>query len=281
MVRTDAVRAAAGRLARSGIEVAQVFDPSRLALPPRRGYGGEIAFIAVYRARHAQRLRRLLQDLDHSVTVRLWCLNEPPEHMYELTEGHGPGTRFTLLNRLVETIPPSRRRDGLVISDDDYSFRVGNLTQLVKAGRALGLDAWQPAHSASSWVSYPFVRRRIGTVLRRTTFVEQGPLLVLSKRAQEVFLPLPEDLGMGWGAEVRWSSVFANRQLNLGIVDALATRHLPADDGYDRNAQRRQLSEILEEAGIESLEQLQREYSRLGPWKGRQLLHSELKRLYP
>jgi hypothetical protein len=266
------LRAVAGRGKRSVLTSLQALDPSRFALPPRTTATGSIALVAVYRSRHAERLRRLLETLHNSAVVRLWCLDEPPDSLGRVTEGHGPGTRFSLLNRLIDTIPLSERLNGLVVSDDDYSFRVGSLPQLVAAGRALSLDMWQPAHCASSWVSYPFVRRCTGTVLRRTTFVEQGPLLVLSARAQRALLPLPEDLGMGWGAEIRWADAIAASGLRLAIIDALAIEHLMAGEGYDRNEQRVQLGLILDEAGIPSVEHLQHEHSRVGVWKGRRML---------
>ena len=181
------------------------------------------------------------------------------------------------MNRLIDTIPRSERLNGLVLSDDDYSFRVGSLRQLVAAGHALSLDMWQPAHCASSWVSYPFVRRCTGTVLRRTTFVEQGPVLVLSARAQRALLPLPEDLGMGWGAEIRWADAIAASGLRLAIIDALAIQHLVAREGYDRNDQRIQLNLILGEAGIPSVEHLQHEHSRVGLWKGSRMLRGSMR----
>jgi hypothetical protein len=109
-------------------------------------------------------------------------------------------------------------------------------------------------------------------VLRRTTFVEQGPVLVLSARAQRALLPLPEDLGMGWGAEIRWADAIAASGLRLAIIDALAIQHLMAGEGYDRNEQRIQLSLILDEAGIPSVEHMQHEHSRVGVWKGRRML---------
>jgi hypothetical protein len=260
-------------VAKSLIAAAQSLDPSRLALVGHRSSEGSVALVAVYRARHAERLQRLLAGVHPNVTVRLWALDAVSDHLRSLTVGHGPGTRFALLNQLIDTIPEADRRDGLVLSDDDYSFRVGDLEQLVAVGQALDLDVWQPAHSRDSWANFHFVRRRTGVVLRRTSFVEQGPVLVFSARAQQDLLPLPEDLGMAWGVEIRWRQLRTEHELSFGIVDALAIQHLSPAAGYDRESQAEQLSLMLEAAGFSSVLDLQQEQSRARLREGWRLLH--------
>jgi hypothetical protein len=110
-------------------------------------------------------------------------------------------------------------------------------------------------------------------VLRRTSFVEQGPVVALSARAQQALLPLPEDLGMAWGVEIRWRRLCAQHELGVGIVDALAIRHLPPAAGYDRESQVAQLSLMLEAAGYSSVQDLQQEQSRVRLREGWRLLH--------
>jgi hypothetical protein len=263
------------RAVTASITAAQLLDPSRLALTSRRHGWESVALVAVYRARHAERLSRLLQQLHPDVTIRLWCLDEPPAQLRDVTDGRGPGVRFKLLNSLIDTIPRAQRADGLVLSDDDYSFLVGSLPQLITAGQAFGLDLWQPAHARSSSISFPFVRRRVATVVRRTTFVEQGPVVALSARAQNILLPLPEDLGMGWGVEVRWADAIRDHRLLLGIVDALAIHHLASSESYDKSAQLHQLHAILDQAGIPSLDHIQQEYSRSRFWEGLWLMRAK------
>jgi hypothetical protein len=262
--------------AKTAIALAQVLDPSRLALPRPVAELGAVALVAVYRLRHASRMAALLRQLGPGTTVRLWCLDEPADALRAVTVGQGPGTRFELLNRLIAGVPEPLRRDGLIVSDDDYSFRVGNLARLVAAGTWLGLDVWQPAHSRTSFANFAFVRRRPGVVLRLTSFVEQGPVLVLSAAAQTVLLPLREDIGMGWGVEIDWAGLAEQHRLRLGIVDALVIDHLPPVGGYDRWAEAARLRLMLERAGLERVEQLQHEVGRLGlreglraRWRGR------------
>jgi hypothetical protein len=260
----EGLRARLRSSAKAVIAAAQVLDPSRLALPRPGADLGAVALVAVYRSRHAARLAALLQQLGPGVTVQLWCLDEPAEALRHLTVGQGPGTRFELLNRLVAGVPEPLRREGLIVSDDDYSFRVGSLDQLVAVGRRLGLDLWQPAHGRTSFANSAFVRRRPGVVLRRTTFVEQGPVLVLSPAAQAVLLPFREDIGMGWGVEIGWSRLAEQHGLRLGILDAVAIDHLPPVGGYDRAVEAAQLRRMLEDVGLEKVEQLQQEVGRLG-----------------
>jgi len=251
-------------LAKATIAGAQRLDPSRFGLAGAGREDGPVAFVAVYRLRHAHRVVDLVQQLGPHVTVRLWSLDEPADSLATWTVGVGPGTRFQLLNRLIATIPEPLRRRGLIVSDDDYGFTVGGLAELVAAGPLLDLDVWQPAHGRTSFANFAFLRRRAGVVIRQTTFVEQGPVLVLSARAQGVLLPLPEDIGMGWGVEVRWAPLVAQHGLRLGIVDALAIRHLPPTGGYDRDVEAAQLRALLDEAGLEAVEDLQQEVSRVG-----------------
>lgn len=243
--------------------VGQRADPVRLALrtPPE---GTTIGLACVYRSRNAPVVRDLLAQLPPSARVALWCLDGPvPTDLAERTAGSGPGTRAALLNQLVSVLPDAV--DALVLADDDLRFCIGDLPRLVEAGLRLRLDVYAPTHLASSYASWEFVRRRRGTFARVTDFVEQGPLLVLSPRGREVVLPLPEDIGMSWGVEVRWWQDARASGARLGLVDAVAVRHLsPAAGAYDRQEQERTLQTELEHVGLSSLEQLHVVRERVG-----------------
>ena len=65
------VRAVAGRGKRSVLAALQALDPSRLALPSKTTVTASVALVAVYRSRHVERLRRLLETLHTSAAVRL------------------------------------------------------------------------------------------------------------------------------------------------------------------------------------------------------------------
>lgn len=256
-------RLLAGTAYRGAIGVLQHADPIRLAL---RGPASDAAvgLACVYRHRNTGVVRDLLGQLPASARVALWCLDGvAPADLSDRTVGTGPGTRAELLNHLVAQLPASL--DALVLSDDDVRFCIGDLPRLVEVGRRLRLDVYAPGHLASSHANWDFVRRRRGTLARVTDFVEQGPLLVLSPLGRDVVLPLPEGTGMSWGVEVRWWSRARQLQARLGIVDAVAVRHLwPAAGAYERAEQEQVLQDELGRAGLSSLEQLHVVHERLG-----------------
>lgn len=225
------------------------------------------ALICVYRKNGSDHVRALIDGLPAS-TVRLWSLDgEVPPDLADVTVGAGPGGRLTLLNRLVAALPQGAAAAGLVIADDDVRVEVGTLALLLDIARRLNLDVCQPAHLATSHSSWHFTRRRCLSVARRTTFVEQGPLLLLSAAAQDLLLPLPEDLSMGWGVEVRWSHQAEATGLRLGIVDAVGILHeAPAGGAYDRAVEEAVLAAEVSRAGLGDLRDLHRVLERVRPW---------------
>jgi hypothetical protein len=220
---------------------------------------------SVYRRANAPNVRALLAQLPAGAEIRLWALDEPEPDLARWTVGTGPGGRLDLLNELVDAI--DRSCDLLVLADDDVRFVAGDLSDLLRIGRASGLDLFQPAHSRLSRCAFDFTRKRPFVAVRDSTFVEQGPLVVLSTAAQQELLPLPAGSGMGWGVEVRWYEAAA--RLRLGVVDAVALRH---DDGpghgYDVGPERLRLQQELARVGAARLEDIQRELGRRRPASG-------------
>lgn len=257
------LRRLAGRARRPAWQALQVLDPIRLTLP-EASPEARIAVACVYRGHNAQVVRDLLAHLPARSTVRLWSLDgDVPADLAHLTLGQGPGLRFTLLNRLIADVPAHARRDALILTDDDLRFVVGDTGRLVAAAQRASLDLYQPAHSALSYANWAFVRRRAMTGFRQTDFVEQGPIIGLSSHAQEALLPLPEDLDMAWGVEVRWWVAALRHGLAQGIVDAVVVQHLaPTAQGYERAAQERILDDELRRAGLSDLGMLQQTIAR-------------------
>jgi hypothetical protein len=72
-------------------------------------------------------------------------------------------------------------------------------------------------------------------VLARTTsFVEIGPVTALHRDTFATLLPFP-NLHMGWGLDVHWAALAAERGWPLGIVDATPIRHTrPVASAYPR-----------------------------------------------
>lgn len=248
-------------------DAAQRVDPSRLVLP-RQPEVGAVAIACVYRGRNAAVVQALLAAVP-SASVRLWSLDGVvPDPLRDATVGTGPGSRLALLDRLAADVPPHERNHGLVLADDDVRLVVGDLAQLLAVGRRAGFDLYQPAHVATSHASWAFNRRRALVAWRQVDYVEQGPLVVLSASAQRALLPLPDDLDMGWGVEVRWWQAARAAGLRLGIVDAVAMRHLTAAGGaYDRLAQESVLATEVTAGGLADITELHREHGRTLVWR--------------
>ena len=73
-------------------------------------------------------------------------------------------------------------------------------------------------------------RRRPASLVRETRFVEIGPLTAFGRRAAEELLPFP-DLRFGWGLDLHWAALAAERGWRLGVVDATPVRHEAATVG--------------------------------------------------
>jgi hypothetical protein len=248
-------------------------DPvPRLArLVARRVPAPPLRLAMVYRARNATVVARLVDGLPPGTDVRLWALDETVPALAHLTRGSGPGNRFTLFNRLLRC--PADDGRWAVLADDDIAVADGSPALAATVCRAAGLDIGQPTHTPDSFVSIDLTRRVPWSVARETWYVEQGPLVLLSPAAQRAVLPLPEDLGVAWGVEYRWSST-RRRGLRLGMVDAVTIRHLaPAGGEYDVDAARATAQRLRIEEGYAPGEILRttgvwRPWRRRAPWLG-------------
>ncbi len=263
MGRLKAALVALGaRRAKRGLEaVAETLDPAlRVALrgcPPPP----PLALVAVYRRHNAATVRRLLDGLPAGSAVALWALDDPAPALEVVTCGSGPGGRMELLNRCVTALP-ERAGEWLVVCDDDVAFRRGGVGDLLRVGRAAGLDLFQPAHSYFSNFSWDYTRRRLLGVARRGRFVEIGPLFALSPRGRELVLPLYEASPFGWGVEALWASL-ESRGLRLGIVDAVLVDHLmPFASHYEAAPERERERALAASVGIADLRELQHDHER-------------------
>ena len=212
----------------------------------------EIALMAVYSRKNGPTVAKLVDALP-GAQFGLWALDEPAPELERHTRGVGRGQRSELLNRMLPDIEPSRH---LIITDDDVAMPASTLRLFARASAAAGLDLAQPAHVPLSHTSWPFVQQRLRTYVRLTRFVEQGPLILLSPRGRAEILPLPEELGMGWGLEALWARKEQDG-LRLGIVDATGMRHLQAASSYDTSEQDAIGRQVLRDNGFSSYGELQ------------------------
>jgi hypothetical protein len=143
--------------------------------------------------------------------------------------------KFENLNALLARNPP-RGFDWLLVIDDDVSLPRGFLDAFVFLIERFGLRLAQPAHRARSHAAWEVTRRRAGSVVRQTSYVEIGPVVAFHSATFDVLLPFPE-LRVGWGLDAHWSAVARDRGWPLGIVDATPIRHglRRTAASYDRN----------------------------------------------
>ena len=217
-------------------------------------------FLAVYSARNLCVLQPLVAQASRaSCDIRLWCLDEPPSELRRWTVGWGAGTRGLNYNRLAADVP---RDNHLILCDDDVRLPPGGLERWVRLSAALHFDISQPGHGPGSFAAHDFVRRRRRVLARETTFVEMGPLILLSPDARSRVLPLPEQ-GFGWGLELAWSDL-RQQGVVLGVVDAVPMWHLtPPAAFYDRHVEEERQEELFASRGLTAWTDMQRTVRRI------------------
>lgn len=158
----------------------------------------------------------------HEVTVR----TRPP----------GALGKFANLNALL-TEHDLSAHDWLLVVDDDVALPRNFLDAFLALAEEADLVLAQPAHRLYSHAAWPVTRRRAGSLVRRSAFVEIGPVTAFHAATFETLLPFPE-LAMGWGLDAHWSAVARERRWPVGIVDATPVGHTlaPAAQGYSREA---------------------------------------------
>jgi hypothetical protein len=140
-----------------------------------------------------------------------------------VSEGGNRG-KFGDLNKLLADYP-LEGYDWLLVVDDDVVLPRGFVDGFVFLAERFGLSMAQPAHCHRSHAAWRVTRRRLGSVVRETAFVEIGPVTAFHRDVFDVLLPFPP-VEMGWGLDVHWAAIARERGWRVGIVDALPIRHL-------------------------------------------------------
>jgi GT2 family glycosyltransferase len=195
-------------------------------------------------ARHAPPLRRVLvlgvERPEHrrlAGAIRVELLRS--RHQVELrTCPPGSLGKFENLNLLLaagDGGTPINAHDWLLVVDDDVELPRGFLDRFIFLCERFSLALAQPAHRLHSHAAWPVTRRRAGSVVRETRFVEIGPVTAFARPTFPVLLPFP-DLRMGWGLDAHWAALAREHSWRCGVVDAVAIRHraAPAATGYAR-----------------------------------------------
>jgi GT2 family glycosyltransferase len=193
-------------------------------------------------ARHEPPLRRVLalgvERPEHSaLTGAIRAELERSRHDVELhTCAPAERGKFENLNRLLAA-HPADGHDWLLVIDDDVELPRGFLDRLLLLCERFALDLAQPAHRRDSHAAWQVTRRRAGSLVRETPFVEIGPVTAFARRTFSTLLPFPP-LRMGWGLDLHWAALARELGWRCGVLDALPIGHrvAPAADAYSREA---------------------------------------------
>jgi GT2 family glycosyltransferase len=219
--RRDVLRALAdAALDVSGVPARLTLARATRGLPARR-----VLVLTVVREANRATYRRAVAELRRS-RCALEVLEREP----------GGAGRFENLNALLEGVELGRF-DWVLLVDDDVSLPRGFLDGFLYLAERHGLRIAAPAHRVLSHAAWRITRRRFGSVVRETAFVEIGPVTALHCDTFDALLPFPR-VGMGWGLDAHWSWLARERGWRIGIVDLLAVEHrvAAAGAGYSREA---------------------------------------------
>ncbi|MGI8596300.1 MAG: hypothetical protein ACR2LY_03330 [Thermoleophilaceae bacterium] len=136
------------------------------------------------------------------------------------------GGKFPNLNRVLGRLEDGAAGavDWVLVVDDDVVLPHGFVDRFLALCEAFALDLAQPAQTLRSHAAWRVTRRRPASLLRRTRFVEIGPVTAFGSRAAAELLPFPE-MRYGWGLDLHWAALAEARGWRLGVVDATAVRH--------------------------------------------------------
>jgi hypothetical protein len=202
-------------------------------------------------ARHEPPLRRVLaigvvRPEHAALAAGVRAELERSRHEVELhTCPPGQAGRFENLNRLLAA-HPACGHDWLLVLDDDIELPRGFLDRLLFLCERFDLQLAQPAHRSHSHAAWPVTRRRAGSVVRETRFVEIGPATAFASTTFAELLPWPQ-LRMGWGLDAHWAALAREHGWRCGVVDAVAIAHLaaPVAGAYSHEAAVSEAREFL------------------------------------
>jgi hypothetical protein len=132
------------------------------------------------------------------------------------------GGKFQNLNVLLEKAGSDF--DWLLVFDDDVELPGHFLDRFLALAEHFDLALAQPAQTLMSHAAWRVTRRRANSLVRETRFVEIGPVTAFRKDVADALTPFP-DLRFGWGLDLHWAALAAERGWRLGVIDALPVRH--------------------------------------------------------
>ena len=172
-------------------------------------------------------------------------LSRSRHHVEIATTTAGERGKFENLNALLAD-KPAGEHDWLIVVDDDVALPKGFLDSFLFLAERFALQLAQPAHKHRSHAAWEVTRRRRGSVVRETPFIEIGPVSAFAATTFDVLLPFPATRS-GWGLDLHWAAVAREHGWRAGVVDATPVRHglRPIAASYDRGAAKREAREFL------------------------------------
>jgi hypothetical protein len=181
---------------------------------PRR----RVLALSVYRpgSAHIARAAAELHRSRHEIGLALGSTGEPiaalaPETVATELDGgkfQNLGTEF----------------DWLLVVDDDVDLPRRFLDRFIALSEHFELALAQPAQTLRSHAAWRVTRRQRDSLVRQTRFVEIGPVTAFRRDVAAELTPFPE-LRYGWGLDLHWAALAAERGWRLGVVDAVPVRH--------------------------------------------------------
>jgi hypothetical protein len=171
---------------------------------------------------------------------------ESSHHTVEVvTTPVGARGKFQNLNALIAEHPPTGH-DWLLVVDDDVALPHDFLDNFLFLAERFELTLAQPAHRCRSHAAWAVTRRRAGSLVRETAFVEIGPVTAFHARCLDALLPFPQQR-FGWGLDAHWSALAREHRWRLGVIDATPVRHgvRRIASAYDRDAAIQEAREFL------------------------------------
>jgi hypothetical protein len=190
------------------------------AAAPRRN----VLAVSVYRpdSSHVESAAEELRRTRHDLRLRLGSTGAALPALTDTTVATNlGGGKFQNLNMLLED---AGSFEWLLVFDDDVQLPPHFLDRFLGLAEHFGLALAQPAQTLMSHAAWRVTRRRGGSLVRETRFVEIGPVTAFHSDAALALTPFP-DLRYGWGLDLHWGALAAERGWRLGVVDALPVRH--------------------------------------------------------
>jgi hypothetical protein len=178
-----------------------------------------------------------LSDTRHDVTVS--------------TTPMADAGKFENLTTALEKVgEPACNFDWVILTDDDIALPAGFTDDFIGLAEMGGLTMAQPAHRRFSHATFAVTRRQWGALVRRTQFVEIGPVTAIRGDVVNALLPFPKSR-WAWGLDVLWAQTARDRNWPVGVVDGAPVEHLrPVAGAYDSSLARQEARDFLTRHGV-------------------------------